>query len=83
MPKVKVYSTRTCIYCHMEKNYLRSKGIDFEEILLDDMPEKAVEALHVCDSMGVPCTHIIKDDGSDVRILGFDKAKIDAALGIA
>jgi glutaredoxin len=67
----------------MEKDYLRSKGVDFEEILLDDQPEKAVESMHICNSLGVPCTHIIKDDGSDVRILGFDKAKIDAALGLA
>jgi glutaredoxin 3 len=83
MPKVKVYSTRTCVYCHMEKDYLRSKGIDFEEILLDDHPDKAAEAMHVCNSMGVPCTHIIKDDGGEAKILGFDKAKLDAALGIA
>jgi glutaredoxin len=67
----------------MEKNYLRSKGIDFEEILLDDQPEKIVESIHICGSMGVPCTHIIKDDGSEARILGFNKAEIDAALGIA
>jgi hypothetical protein len=36
-----------------------------------------------CGSMGVPCTHIMKDDGTEERILGFDKAQIDAALGIA
>jgi glutaredoxin 3 len=83
VPKVKVYSTRTCVYCHMEKEYLKSRGIDFEEILLDDHPEKAVESMHICKSMGVPCTHIIKEDGSEVSILGFDKARIDAALGPA
>jgi glutaredoxin 3 len=83
VPKIKVYSTKTCVYCHLEKDYLRSKGIDFEEILLDEHPDKIAESMHICKSMGVPCTHIIKDDGSEESILGFDKAKIDAALGIA
>jgi hypothetical protein len=33
--------------------------------------------------MGVPCTHITKDDGTEEKILGFDKARIDTALGLA
>ena len=83
MPKVKIYSTKTCVYCHMEKAYLRSKGVDFEEILLDEHPEEAAKSLDICGAMAVPCTHIIKDDGSDARILGFDKASLDAALGLS
>lgn len=82
MLKVKVYSTRTCPYCNLEKQYLKSKGVEFEDILLDDQPERALESIHICNSMGVPCTHIIKDDGTEERILGFDKARIDAALGL-
>jgi hypothetical protein len=32
--------------------------------------------------MGVPCTHIVKDDGTEVNIMGFDKPKINEALGL-
>jgi glutaredoxin len=69
----------------MLKNYLKSKDIGYEEVLLDEQSERAAEAIHICNSMGVPCTHIdiVKDDGNGERILGFDKARIDTALGLA
>lgn len=82
MPKITIYSTKTCPYCNMLKSYLKSKDIEYEEVLLDEQPERAVESIHICNSMGVPCTHIVKDDGNEERILGFDKARIDAVLGI-
>lgn len=83
MPKITIYSTKTCPYCNMLKNYLKSKSVEYEDVLLDEQPDKAVEAIHICNSMGVPCTHIVKEDGSEARILGFDKARIDTALGLA
>lgn len=67
----------------MLKNYLRDQNVEYEDVLLDEQPGRAVEALHICNSMGVPCTHIVKDDGTEERILGFDKARIDKALGLA
>lgn len=83
MPKIKIYSTKTCPYCHMLKDYLKSKNIAYEDVLLDEQPEKAVEAMHVCNSMGVPCTHIVFDDGREERILGFDKPRFERVLGLA
>jgi glutaredoxin 3 len=82
MPKVKIYSTTTCPYCIAEKNYLKSKNIAFEEVLLDQQPEEVQTSIDTCGSRGVPCTHIVKDDGTEVSILGFDQPKIDAALGL-
>ena len=82
MPKVKVYSTTTCPYCHMLKSYLKEKNIEFEDIVLDFNPDRTTEAVHICKSMGVPCTHIVKDDGQEVAILGFDKAKFDEILNL-
>jgi glutaredoxin 3 len=84
MAKVTVYSTTTCPYCHMEKDYLKSKGVEFEDVVLDQHPEKIEEFMAICKSRGVPCTHIVNDDGTTIDpILGFDKAKIDAALGLS
>lgn len=82
MAKIKVYSTTTCPYCHMLKSYLKEKNIPFEDIVLDYNPDKATETVHICQSMGVPCTHITKDDGTEIGILGFDKPKIDKELGL-
>jgi len=82
MAKIKVYSTTTCPYCHMLKNYLKEKNIAYEDIVLDYNPDRASEAIHICKSMGVPCTHIVKDDGKEVAILGFNKEALDKELGL-
>lgn len=82
MSKIKVYSTTTCPYCHMLKSYLKERNIAFEDIVLDYNPDKAVESMHICQSMGVPCTHIVKDDGKEVAILGFNKEAINKELGL-
>lgn len=80
--KVIMYKTTTCPYCKMESEYLTSKGIRFEEIYVDRDPEAAEDMVKISGQMGVPFTVIGKDDGSKVSILGFDKQKIDQALGI-
>ena len=83
MAKIMVYSTTTCPYCKMLKNYLTEKQIAYDEVVLDQQPDQMQAFIDTCGSMGVPCTHITKDDGTKVIILGFDKAKINEALGIS
>lgn len=83
MSKVKIYTTTTCPYCHAKKDYLKSKNVEFEEVVLDQHPEAIKTAVDTCHSNGVPCTHITKDDGTEVVILGFDKAKLDEAIGLS
>jgi len=39
MARVRVYSTRWCGYCVRAKALLESRGIEYEEISLDDDPE--------------------------------------------
>jgi glutaredoxin 3 len=38
MARIRVYSTRWCGYCVRAKALLESRGIDYEEISLDDDP---------------------------------------------
>lgn len=82
MTKVKIYSTTTCPYCKLAKEYFKEKGVEYEEVLLDQQPEKAQTSIDTCGSMGVPCIHITKEDGTEQNILGFDKAALDKALGL-
>lgn len=81
MPKVKIYSTTTCPYCKLAKEYFKEKGVKYEDVLLDQHPEEVQASLDICGSMGVPCIHVVKDDGTEVKILGFDKSAINQALG--
>lgn len=83
MPKIKIYSTTTCVYCKALKDYLKSKNVAYEEVLLDRQPEEVQASIDTCGSMGVPCTHITLDDGTEQHILGFDKPRFDKVLGLA
>jgi glutaredoxin 3 len=38
MARIQMYTTRWCGYCVRAKALLRTKGLDFEEINLDDDP---------------------------------------------
>ncbi len=79
--KIVLYTTTTCPFCKMQKDYLKSKNIDFSEILVDENPEEAQKMIELSGQLGVPFTVITKDDGSLEKILGFDKARLDSILG--
>jgi glutaredoxin 3 len=38
MARIQMYTTRWCGYCERAKALLRGKGLDYEEINLDDEP---------------------------------------------
>jgi glutaredoxin 3 len=38
MPKIEVYSTAVCPYCMAAKNLLKSKGLEWNEVLVDADP---------------------------------------------
>ena len=80
MATIVLYKTVTCPYCKMETEYLKSQGIEFEEVYVDQDTGAAEEMVKISGQMGVPFTVITKDDGSKETILGFDRAKIDSAL---
>ncbi len=80
--QIKIYTTTTCPYCKMEKDFLDSKEIKYENIFIDQNPQAAEEMIHNSGQMGVPFTVITKDDGTTVEILGFEKNKIAEALGL-
>lgn len=76
--RVTIFSTTTCPYCLMLKNYLKEKNINFEEKLIDSDDKAREEMLAVSGGfMGVPFTLIEKDDGTKETIVGFDKGKFE------
>ena len=54
MAKVQMYTTRWCGYCVRAKTLLESRGIEFEEILLDDDPGFRQRLLELTGSWTVP-----------------------------
>lgn len=74
---VVVYSTPTCPFCAMVKNYLKENKIEFTEHDVSADQAKAQEMIDKSGQTGVPVVDI---DGT--VIVGFDKEKIKSALGL-
>lgn len=81
--QVIVYSTSTCPYCKMLRDYLKEKNIVFTEKLVDvDETAKTEMAVSSGGFLGVPFISIMKDDGTKEGVVGFDKGKLNSVLGI-
>ena len=76
MAKVKVYSTPTCPYCRLAKNFLKEKGVDFEDVDVSVDRKAAEEMIQKSGQMGVPQIEI-----NEKIIVGFDKGAIERELG--
>ncbi len=77
MSKITIYSTPSCHFCHMAKDFLTEKGIAFEDFDVAKDLEKRKEMVEKSGQMGVP---VILIDNN--LIVGFDKSKIVKLLGI-
>ncbi len=81
--QITIFSTTTCPYCKMLKDYLNSKNFKYVEKLVD-LDEAAKEEMMASSGgfLGVPFTTVLLDNGSKETILGFDKGKFNKVLGI-
>jgi glutaredoxin-like YruB-family protein len=73
--EVLVYSTPTCPYCKLAKQYLTEHGVAFTDINVAEDEARAREMIEKTGQMGVP----VLDIGGTV-IIGFDRPAIDKAL---
>ena len=80
--QVKVYSTPTCHFCHMIKDFLKENNISYEDIDVSTDEAKAKEMVDKTGQMGVPVTIITKDDGKEDVILGFSQNRLKELLEI-
>lgn len=78
-----VYSTTTCPYCKMLKDYLAANKFPFTEKLVD-VDEAAKQEMMASSGgfLGVPFSIITLDNGQKETVLGFDKGKFIKVLGI-
>jgi glutaredoxin 3 len=74
---VLIYSTPTCPYCKLAKDYMKEQNVAFTEIDVAADNAKAEEMIQKSGQMGVP---VIDVDGK--IIIGFDKKALKEALGI-
>ena len=77
MKNVTIYSTPSCHFCHLAKEFFKEKNITYTEYdVLSDL-EKRQEMVDNSGQLGVP---VILIDGKVT--VGFDQAEISSLLGI-
>jgi glutaredoxin 3 len=72
---VMVYTSPTCPYCKMVKEFLSQKGIDFEERDVSLNPSYAQELVGSTGQTGVPVTII-----NGQIVVGFDRFRLEQLL---
>ncbi len=74
---VTIYSTPTCHFCQMTKDFLKEKGIGYTDYNVASDLEKRQEMIQKSGQMGVPVIFV----GSEM-IIGFDKERLVSSLGV-
>ena len=74
---VTIYSTPTCHFCQMAKEFMTEKNVPFTAFDVAGDAEKRQEMIKLTGQLGVP---VIVVGGS--IMVGFDRQKLAAKLGI-
>ena len=77
MNKVTIYSTPSCHFCHMAKDFFKEKNVEFNDIDVSVDQEKRKEMITKSGQIGVPVIII----GNEL-VVGFNRPKIASLLGI-
>mgnify|MGYP001579532759 FL=1 len=75
MTKVKIYTTPSCVYCKMAKEFFKANNVQYEELDVAKDINARNEMIQKSGQMGVP---VIEIDGK--VIVGFDDPEIKKAL---
>lgn len=75
MNEIAIYTTSTCHYCHMAKDYFNSQGVEYQEFDVSRDEEARKKMVRISGQLGVPVITV----GKEV-ILGFDLSRLKKAL---
>lgn len=74
---VKIYTTPTCVYCKMAKEYFKKNNIEYQELDVARDAKARDEMIQKSHQMGVP---VIEINGEIV--VGFDRGHLAKLLEI-
>lgn len=77
MPKVTIFSTPSCVYCKMAKEFFRNNKIEYDEKDVASDEAARSDMLTRSGQLGVP---VIDVDGKIV--VGFDQTRLKELLGL-
>ena len=76
--KVEIFSTPTCHFCHMAKEWLDEKGIPYSDYNVGEDMEKRKEMVEITGQLGVPVIRV----GENVMV-GFNQDQLAKILEVA
>lgn len=74
---VVIYSTPTCHYCHMAKDFFNENNITFTDYNVAEDADKRAEVVQRSGQMGVPVIFV-----GDDMVIGFNEGKLKELLGL-
>lgn len=74
---VKIYTTPTCPYCKMAKDFMKEHNVEFQELNVAVDEAARNEMVEKSGQLGVP---VIDADGK--IMVGFNKSKLAELLGV-
>jgi len=78
MKKVEIYSTPTCHFCHMAKEFFTANNVPFTDYNVASDTQRRAEMVEKSGQMGVP---VIIIDSKDL-VVGFDQRHIAKLLEV-
>ena len=76
-PSVTIYTTPSCHFCHMAKEFFTANNVKFTDYnVATDLPKRQ-EMIQKSGQMGVPVIYV-----GDKLIVGFDEEKLRGLLKI-
>ncbi len=77
MKNVFIYSTPTCVYCKMAKEFFKKHSVNFVEHNVAEDDTAREEMINKTHQLGVP----VIDVGGEVFV-GFNRSELEKALGV-
>jgi glutaredoxin 3 len=77
---VTIFTSNQCAYCGMVKQYMDLKGQSYNEVNIEEQPDRQNEMISMTGQNRVPVTVITKIDGSQVVSVGYNITKLASAL---
>jgi glutaredoxin-like YruB-family protein len=77
MSPVKIYTTPSCVYCRMAKEFFKKNNIAYEEFNVAQDAVAREEMVNKSHQLGVP----VMDIGGEI-VVGFDRVILAKLLGI-
>lgn len=78
--KITVFTTNTCGYCSMVKQFLDRKGVSYDVVNLDEQPDRQKEVYAKSGALTVPVTIVENEDSSEEVVIGYNLPRLAAVV---